>query len=144
MPFLFFWELILLRTNPAVSLFFFSLTLLHPYCSSHLPCCALYFRLRRTPYAAALPAVLLFSSHLLPCCAVFIFFAHLFRCARILLCTHPAVTLFFFTLTLLYPYFSAHLPFCALTLLCPHFRLPCRAIIVHSALRLPCCALIFA
>ncbi len=69
-------------------------------------------------------------------CDYFIF-TQLPCCALVLFCAYPAVPLF--SLTLLCPPFSTHLPavpllFCALTLLCPNFyfaaHFPCSALIL--------------
>src|SRR6266480_3374814 len=90
----------MLRTYPAVPLFFYALTLPYSYFSTTLPCCALIFSLR------------------LPCCALIFLRIYSVHC-----CAYPAVLLFFFALTLLrLPYFA--LIFlrtypAALTLLCP-------------------------
>ena len=87
--------LIFLRPDPAV------LSLLCPYFSAHLPCCAypaVPFIFLRT-----YPAVVSFFCAL-PCCVLFV---------RALTCC----ALIFFALTLLCLYLSAHL----VTLLCPYF-----------------------
>src|SRR5436190_1845498 len=87
------------RTYPAVLLFFFALTLLCPYFSSHLPCFPFFFFL---------------FFFFFPFFFFFFFFSFIFFSVT-LLCplffyAYPAVPLFFYALTLLYRYFSAHLP----------------------------------
>src|SRR5947207_1954159 len=84
---------------PAVTLAFFLRTVLLYYCSSLLPCYAVF-----PLFAHHFPCYYLFFSHL-PCCSLIpLFDYHL-----------PAVTLFFFALTVVRHYF-----FFTLTLLCPY------------------------
>ncbi len=85
----------------AVPLFLFSLTLLCPYFSTHLPCCALIF------FRAHLPccALFFFRAHL-PCCTLIFFSSALTLLQIFFVCTYPAVP---------YPsliFFRAHLPCC--------------------------------
>ncbi len=80
------------------------LTLLRPYFSTHLPCCA------RIPlYGVRFPPTLLCF---LLFCALTLLCPYMFRrtslpcCALTFVRTYPAVTLFFYALTLLCTYFS--------------------------------------
>ena len=130
-----------------MSLFFYTLTLLRHYFSSH-SCCAyhdvLLFFLRSYPAVLTLLCFFFLRIYLavltllcLPCCAHKFFFSHLSGCAIIfshLPCySYPAVPLFSFCCALT-PY---SVPYCAypavLLFLFFAFTLLC----------LPCCALIF-